>query len=263
MGHTTAKVAGATMTPVILSIAGYDPSSGAGVTADVKTASAHGCYAVTCVTALTVQNTVGVQGLEPVRAEVVSRTLAGLAEDFEISAVRIGMLSSGEVAGAVADFLKSVKLSNVVLDPVVKSSSGAELIDAAGLRILRERLVGLSDVVTPNIAEAIALTKFTEPKAAATKLIEMGAKAVVITGGETADSVDLLYDGVEFDEFRAPKIASRATHGTGCAFATSMACGLAKGRSVREALIEAKVYVRKAIENAPGLGRGVGPMKLG
>lgn len=249
--------------PVVLSIAGYDPSSGAGVTADVKTALAHGCFAVTCITALTVQNTVGVRSVEPVSAEVVRRTLAGLAEDFEIAAVRIGMLGSGEVAGAVAEFLKFANLGNVVLDPVVKSSSGAELIDAAGLQTLCERLVPLSDVVTPNAVEATALTKCANPKAAATKLIEMGAKSVVITGGDTADSVDLLYDGVEFEEFRAPKIESRATHGTGCAFATSAACLLAKGKSVREALIEAKVYVRKAIENAPGIGRGIGPMKLG
>ncbi len=251
------------MIPAILSIAGYDPSSGAGVTADVKTASAHGCFAVTCITALTVQNTVGVQGVQPVGPKFVRQTLEELTEDFEIAAVRIGMLGSGEVAVVVADFLKSAKLKNVVLDPVMKSSSGAELIDTAGLRILRERLVPLSDVVTPNMAEAITLTEFAEPKAAATKLNEMGAKAVVITGGDTSDSVDLLYDGKEFEEFRAPKIESRATHGTGCAFATSIACLLAKGKSVREALIEAKVYVRTAIENAPGLGRGIGPMKLG
>jgi hydroxymethylpyrimidine/phosphomethylpyrimidine kinase len=249
--------------PVVLSIAGYDPSSGAGITADVKTASAHGCFAVTCITALTVQNTQGVRGVEPVASEVVRRTLKGLAGDFEIAAVRIGMLGSGEVARVVADFLKSARLRNVVLDPVVKSSSGVELVDTAGLQVLRERLIGLSDVVTPNVEEAIALTEFVEQRAAATRLVGLGAKAVVITGGETEDSVDLLFDGKEFENFRAPKIDSRATHGTGCAFATSIACGLAKGKSVREALIEAKVYVRKAIENAPGLGRGVGPMKLG
>ena len=248
--------------PVILSIAGYDPSSGAGVTADVKTASAHGCFAVTCITALTVQNTVGVQGVEPVSADLVRQTLKGLHADFELAAVRIGMLGSGDVAGVVADFLKSAKLKHVVFDPVLKSSSGADLIDAPGLKILREKLVGLSDVVTPNIAEAIALTDFVDPKSAATKLVEMGAKAVIITGGDTTDSVDLLYERKEFEEFRAPKIDSRATHGTGCAFATSMACLLAKGKSVREALIEAKVYVRQAIENAPGLGRGIGPLHL-
>src|SRR3954471_15250238 len=120
--------------PIILSIAGYDPSSGAGITADVKTAAAHGCFAITCITALTIQTTQGVRDVEAVRSEVVRRTLEELNDDFDIAAVRIGML--GSAASVVADFLESTKLKNVVLDPVIKSSSGAELINADGLRIL-------------------------------------------------------------------------------------------------------------------------------
>src|SRR6516164_7340242 len=117
--------------PVVLSIAGYDPSSGAGITADIKTAAAFGCYAITCITALTVQSTQGVFAVEPVRPEIVRETLSRLRQDFKIAAVRIGMLGSGEVAGTVADFLERERLPNVVLDPVIRSSSGADLIDQA------------------------------------------------------------------------------------------------------------------------------------
>src|ERR1019366_3042628 len=143
--------------PIVLSIAGYDPSSGAGVTADIKTAAALGCYAVTCITALTVQSTQGVFGVEPVRAELVRQTLFRLADDVAIAAVRIGMLGSGEVAGVVADFLRQSKPPNVVLDPVLRSSSGASLVDAQGLGVIRGRLLPLCDVVSPNVDEAAEL----------------------------------------------------------------------------------------------------------
>ena len=144
--------------PVILSIAGYDPSSGAGVTADVKTAAANGCFAVTCITALTVQSTQGVREVHPVSAELVKHTLADLQADFEFAAVRIGMLGSGAVAGAVVEFLQSAKPKNVVLDPIVRSTSGADLVDAKGTQQMREKLLKLADVITPNIEEAAALT---------------------------------------------------------------------------------------------------------
>src|ERR1022692_2828631 len=142
---------------VILSIAGYDPSSGAGITADIKTAAAQGCYAVTCITALTVQSTQGVFGGEAVRAELVRQTLFRLADDVAIASVRIGMLGSGEVAEVVADFLRQSKPPNVVLDPVLRSSSGASLVDAQGLGVIRSRLLPLCDVVSPNGEEAAVL----------------------------------------------------------------------------------------------------------
>jgi hydroxymethylpyrimidine/phosphomethylpyrimidine kinase len=247
-----------TTPPVVLSIAGYDPSSGAGITADVKTAAAHGCFAVTCITALTIQTTLGVRGVEAVPAAVIRRTLEELNSDFDIAAVRIGML--GSAALTVADFLESAQLKNVVLDPVIKSSSGADLIDADGLRVLRERLIPLSRVITPNVDEAFALTELRDRKQAAQELNKMGAEAVVITGGHLDEAVDLLFTDGQFEEFRGPKIQSNATHGTGCAFATSVACGLAKGKSVREAVIQAKEFVRRAIESAHLVGKGVGPV---
>jgi hydroxymethylpyrimidine/phosphomethylpyrimidine kinase len=243
---------------VVLSIAGYDPSSGAGISADIKTAAAHGCFAITCITALTVQTTQGVRRVESFRDDVVRETLRELADDFDIAAVRIGML--GCAASAVADFLESARLKNVVLDPVIKSSSGADLISADGLRTLSERLIPLATVVTPNIDEAFALTDENDPQRSARKLHEMGAGAVVITGGHLDEVVDLLFADGRFEEFRAPKIQSKSTHGTGCAFATSIACELAKGLTVRESVIQAKAFVRNAIQSAVSVGKGVGPV---
>jgi len=243
---------------VVLSIAGYDPSSGAGITADVKTAAAHGCFAVTCISAMTIQSTQGVRGIEPVPDEVIRRTLQELNDDFEIAAVRIGML--GWAAQVVADFLESAKLPHVVLDPVIKSSSGASLIDATGLHTLRSRLLPLSTVVTPNVDEAVELTGVSDRQEAARVLHEMGGGSVVITGGHLTEAVDLLYVDGRIEELRAPKIKSRSTHGTGCAFATSLACGLANGGTVREAAVEAKAFVRLSIESAPHVGKGTGPV---
>lgn len=251
--------------PIVLTIAGYDPSSGAGVTADVKTAAAHGCYAVTCITALTVQSTSGVRRTEGVRAETVADTLAELARDVDIDAVRIGMLGSGDVVRAVAHFLESVRLKNVVLDPVLKASSGADLLDKAGIEVLRTRLLPLADVITPNIDEAAVLvgasvTGLKSMRLAATDLQQMGARAVVITGGHLADPVDLLCYGEMEREYPGRKIESNSTHGTGCAFATALACRLALGAGLTEAVELAKRYVADAITYALPIGKGNGPV---
>src|SRR5579872_668886 len=168
--------------PVVLTIAGFDPSSGAGVTADIKTIAAHACYGVACITALTVQSTAGVQKVETVAPSLVAETLAELASDLEIASVHIGMLGSEKVVEAVADFLVSHKMLSVVLDPILRSSSGAALLDPAGTQLLIERLLPLATVVTPNIDEASALTGMpvTSPeqmRAAARKLHQMGASA--------------------------------------------------------------------------------------
>jgi hydroxymethylpyrimidine/phosphomethylpyrimidine kinase len=255
--------------PVILTIAGFDPSSGAGITADIKTIAAHGCYGVACITALTVQSTAGVRRVEPVDPELVAETLAELASDVEIAAVHIGMLGSGKVVRTVADFLAQHKQPNIVLDPILKSSSGTDLADAAGMRLLTEKLLPLSTVVTPNIDEASALTGLpvTDPeqmRAAARKLHEMGASAVVVTGGHLEKAIDLLSftasRGIEQELFKSARLRSNSTHGTGCAFATSVACHLAMGRGLPEAVLLAKAYVAAAISNAHPLGRGTGPV---
>ena len=266
--------------PVVLTIAGFDPSSGAGVTADIKTIAAHGCYGVACITAMTVQSTTGVRRVEAVDSSLVSETLEELASDIPIAAVHIGMLGSGKVVRAVAEFLASGKagsgkagspgiLPNVVLDPILKSSSGAELLDAAGTRLLIEKLVPLADVITPNVDEAAVLTglKVTdldEMRAAAANLHQMGSVAVVITGGHLEKAIDLLSfttaSGVEEEVFKAERQRSNSTHGTGCAFATAMACHLALGRGLAEAALLAKTYVSSAIAAGHPLGHGTSPV---
>jgi hydroxymethylpyrimidine/phosphomethylpyrimidine kinase len=268
---------------VVLTIAGFDPSSGAGVTADIKTIAAHGCYGVGCITALTVQSTSGVRRVEAVDATVVSETLEEVAADIEIAAVHIGMLGTAKVVKAVVDFLvrssasgktssitaKQQKLPNIVLDPVFKSSSGADLLDPAGVRILRDQLIPIVDVITPNVNEAEALTgikvrELDDMRAAAKKMHELGSQAVVITGGHLEKAIDLLSftssRGVEQEVFKAERQRSNSTHGTGCAFATAMACHLALGRGLAEAALLAKTYVTAAISNGHPLGRGVGPV---
>jgi hydroxymethylpyrimidine/phosphomethylpyrimidine kinase len=267
--------------PVVLSIAGFDPSSGAGVSADIKTIAAHGCYGVACITALTVQSTSGVRRIVSVEPALVTETLEELATDLEIDAVRIGMLGSGKVVKAVADFLASptpkpsknrsekARLRNIVLDPILKSSSGADLLDRDGTRQMIERLIPLADVITPNVDEAAAITgmkvsDLDEMKAASAKLHEMGAQAVVITGGHLEKAIDLLSfttrRGIEQEVFKAERQRSNSTHGTGCAFATAMACHLALDRGWAEAALLAKTYVAAAISYGHPLGRGTGPV---
>jgi hydroxymethylpyrimidine/phosphomethylpyrimidine kinase len=255
--------------PVVLTIAGFDPSSGAGVTADIKTIAAHGCYGVACISALTVQSTSGVRRVEPTSPDLITETLKELAADVEIAAVHIGMLGGGKVVRAVADFLAKEKLPNVVLDPILKSSSGAELVDAVGARLIIEKLLPLAAVVTPNVDEASALTGLavTNPdqmRAAATKLHSMGAAAVVVTGGHLEKAIDLLSftsrRGIAQEIFKSDRQRSNSTHGTGCAFATAVACHLAQDRGLPEAVLLAKAYVAAAIANAHPMGRGTGPV---
>lgn len=255
--------------PVVLTIAGFDPSSGAGVTADIKTIAAHGCYGVACLTALTVQSTAGVRRVKAVSPKLVAETLEELNSDIAISAVHVGMLGSGTVVQVVGDFIEKSQLPNIVLDPILKSSSGAGLLDASGSRLLIRRLLPLCTVITPNVDEAAALTglavtNLEQMRAAAAKLHAMGAANVVITGGHLEKAIDLLSftsrRGVEQEVFKSDRQQSNSTHGTGCAFATAMSCHLARGRGLPEAVLLAKAYVAAAIANAHPLGQGIGPV---
>lgn len=277
--------------PVVLTIAGFDPSAGAGVTADIKVAAAHGCFGIACITALTVQSTQGVRRIHGVDPGIVSDTLAELTSDFAIEAVHIGMLGSAPVASAVAEFLAKGQLPHVVLDPILKSSSGADLLDAEGMRIMVQHLFPLSEIVTPNLDEAAALTDIESVpigtpmpetagidnssatqgvaaldwmRDAARRLHSLGAANVVVTGGHLEKAIDLLSfttaRGIEQEVFKAQRQRSTATHGTGCAFSTALACHLAHGRGLPEAVLLAKAYVSAAIANAQPLGHGVGPL---
>ena len=255
--------------PVVLTIAGFDPSSGAGITADIKTIAAHGCYGVSCITALTVQSTRGVRRVEGVDLKIVAETLQELVSDIAVEAVHIGMLGNERVAEVVADFLDQTRLPHVVLDPILKSSSGADLLDAAGTKLLIERLVPLAEVITPNLDEAsvltgMAVTNLDQMREAAGRLHSLGAANVVVTGGHLEKAIDLLSfktdRGTEQEIFKADRQRSSSTHGTGCAFATALACHLAQGRGLPEAVLLSKVYVSAAIANAHPLGHGAGPL---
>jgi len=255
--------------PVVLTIGGFDPSSGAGVTADIKTIAAHECYGASCITAITVQSTQGVRRVEPVRPETVAETLQELASDLKVEAVHIGMLGTGEIVQVVADFLLQSRLPHVVLDPILKSSSGAALLDKPGAKLLVDKLIPLAEVVTPNLDEAgvltgLLVTNLDQMREAAVSLHNLGAANVVITGGHLEKAIDLLSfttdQGTEQEVFKADRQRSSSTHGTGCAFATAMACHLAHGRGLPEAVLLSKAYVAAAIANAPPLGRGIGPL---
>ena len=263
--------------PVVLTIAGFDPSSGAGITADIKTIAAHECFGVSCITALTIQSTRGVRRVEGVDPKIIAETLQELVSDFAVEAVHIGMLGNERVVAVVADFLGQAftgkaRLPHVVLDPILKSSSGADLLDAAGTRLLIERLVPLAELVTPNLDEAsvltgMAVTNLDQMREAAARLHSLGAANVVITGGDLSKgekAIDLLSfttaQGTQQEVFKADRQRSNSTHGTGCAFATALACHLANGRGLPEAVLLSKAYVSAAIANAHPLGHGVGPL---
>ena len=250
---------------IVLSIAGFDPSSGAGVTADIKAIAAHGCYGVACITGLTVQSTQGVRRVEPVAGKLIRDTLKELAADFTFAAARIGMLASADAVSAVVDFLKNNKVPNVILDPAIRASSGAPLLDKDGVDKMRKELLPLAAVITPNIDEAAALagmpvTNVEQMRAAAAALHKLGAKAVVVTGGHLDKPVDVLSAHGTVHEFGSDKQRSTSTHGTGCAFATALACHLASGKDLDDAVVMSKAYVSSAIARAPKIGKGAGPV---
>lgn len=254
--------------PVVLTIAGFDPSGGAGVAADIKTFTAFGCFAAAAITSLTFQNTTGVFGAAHQTAETVRQQVLPVVEDFTIAGMKTGMLPTREVIREVARLLRETALHKAapVVDPVMRSTSGYDLIDDDALAALQSELLPLARVVTPNIPEAERLTKLqindeAGMRRAAQLIREMGARAVLIKGGHLlGDALDLLDDDGEIHLFRTPRIASTSTHGTGCTLAAAIAAGLAHGRSLPSAVAAAKRYVTAAIRHATPLGHGCGPL---
>lgn len=228
--------------------------------------AAHGCYGVTCITALTVQSTRGVKRIDPVEGRIITETLQNLIDDMEIAAIKIGMLGSAEAAKSVAAFLKRYSMRHVVLDPIIRSSSGAELISRDGLQMMKDRILGRVSVITPNIDEAAALTgltvtKMDEMQLAAVRLHEMGARNVIITGGHLDPPHDLVSkENRRTTILEGVKIPGQSTHGTGCAFSTALACHLAKGNDLFTAAKAAKHYVEAGLRKALPVGKGVGPV---
>jgi hydroxymethylpyrimidine kinase/phosphomethylpyrimidine kinase len=252
--------------PIILTIAGFDPSGGAGIAADLKTFAAHNCYGVAAVTALTVQNSQGVKSTHITPAATLRAQLDVLLEDTAIAAVKIGMLGNKGNAVTVAEFLDRAKIGHVVLDPVARAQSGgAELIDAAGLKYISEELLKRATLVTPNIAEAEALTGLeikdvAAMKAAAQKLVERGARAVLVKGGHMEKAIDVFFDGTHVETLGGEKVKSENTHGSGCTLASAIASELAEGKPLLDAVVLAKAYVTKAIEKSYAVGKGPGPL---
>jgi hydroxymethylpyrimidine/phosphomethylpyrimidine kinase len=250
-----------------MAVGGFDPSGGAGILADTKTISAMRCYGVAAVTALTVQNTVGVYGVYHQMAQLVGAQMQVLFDDFDVHAVKTGMLPSVETVREVARQLASRSHLWIVVDPVLRSSTGFDLAASARQAIAIE-LFPLSTLVTPNCAEAEAITGVQvkdqrSMETAARKILELGAAAVLVKGGDLQlgeNAVDLLLSRKGAVEIAGPRINSRHTHGTGCTLASAIACLLARGVDLESAVRTAKGYVAEAIRTAPGLGKGFGPL---
>jgi hydroxymethylpyrimidine/phosphomethylpyrimidine kinase len=251
--------------PVILTIAGFDPSSGAGISADLKTFAAHQCYGLAAISALTVQNTLGVQAVHPVAPAMLRDCLQSLAADGQIRAVKIGMLANAPIAKVVSEFLDAHPTLPCVLDPVLRSSSDLPLIDEPGFQFLRDRLLSQVSVVTPNLAEAAALTGLKvegveEMKAAARKICELGAEAVVVTGGHLEKPVDIYGHSGGLETFTGERCKPDNIHGAGCTFSAGIAAHLALGRQLADAIMLAKAYVAESIKKAYPIGPGRVPL---
>lgn len=251
--------------PILLTIAGFDPSCGAGVAADLKTFSAHGCYGIAAITSLTVQNTQKVESVHNTPSAELRAQLEILAADSEIAAVKVGMLGNRGNAVVVAEFLDAHKFSHVVHDPVMKSSGGSELLDTGGINYIVAELLKRSSVITPNVPEAEILTGIpikdvADMEAAARKLVEMGARAAIVKGGHMDKAIDVLFDGSEVHQLGGDRVKLENAHGTGCTFASAIAAQLAAGRSLIEAITLAKAYVVKAMEKAYAVGKGRVPL---
>lgn len=235
-------------TPVVLVIAGVDPSGGAGIFADFRAIESAGVRAVGAITALTVQTEHSFFNYEPTPPAMLEATVRGMADAFPIGVVKIGMLANAEVAETVVGLLDEIEAPKVVLDPVIVAAVGARLVDEAAEKVIREKLVKRAYLLTPNMAEAAALTGLEvkdlhSMREAASALREMGAENVVVTGGHLeGDAVDILATPRMVEEIRAPRLPG-SVHGTGCAFASAAAAALAKGTNLLAAVTVAKTYV--------------------
>jgi hydroxymethylpyrimidine/phosphomethylpyrimidine kinase len=258
------------MTPIALTIAGSDSSGGAGIQADLKTFAALGVYGASAITALTAQNTQGVDAVLVVPPDFVARQIRVVARDLDLRAVKIGMLATAEIIEAVAEQLKALEGTPVVLDPVMVAASGDVLLDEDAIETLRTVLLPRATLITPNLPEAAKLLDQDEAKdesamrAQAEALRALGAQAVLIKGGHAdgPEAVDILVDGEGELRLTAPRVATENTHGTGCTLSSAVAAELAKGASLREAVTRAKAYVTAALQRADELriGKGRGPV---
>jgi hydroxymethylpyrimidine/phosphomethylpyrimidine kinase len=252
----------------VLIVAGSDSGGGAGIQADIKTVTALGGYAATAITALTAQNTLGVFGVMRVEAAFVRQQIDVVLADIGVDCIKTGMLASAEVIEAVMEGISAQAPDvPIVVDPIMSSTSGTQLLDRKGVDALKRLLLVASTVITPNLSEAEALTgmevrDIDDMHRAAEMLLTLGAKTVVLKGGhlESGEVSDLIVDGNESYVLSSPRVATRHTHGTGCTLSSAIATGLAQGMAMRPAIERARRYLVAAIADAPGLGQGHGPL---
>ncbi len=250
--------------PIALTISGSDPGGGAGLQADLKTFAALGVYGYSVLTQVIAQNSTHVTDYEHASEEIVRHQLETLLEESNPIAMKTGALANADIVKAVARAIEELKLPAPVVDPVLVSSSGARLLGSKGKKAMRKNLLPLARVITPNIPEAEALSRIdidsdAALREAAKEIVKMGAQAVVIKGGHSKDDKsanDLLYDGKNFFELKAPRIAGDGAHGTGCAFSAAIAAYLARGENLEDAVRGAKRYVTAALKNSFKLGNG-------
>lgn len=256
---------------ICLSIAGLDPSGGAGILADVKTFGAFGCYGAAAVTSVTFQNTVGVFGVAHETAESVRRQTEAIFNDFKVATVKTGMLPTRGIIDATADLMEEFQVSRLVVDPVVRSTSGYDLISDPALKVLIRKLFPLAAVVTPNLQEAERITGLkigseSDIEKAAGLMLSMGARNVLIKGGHFTSktrggkATDFLFTGRDMKIFESDYIKTKSTHGTGCTLSAAIAANLALGLSLEESIRAAKNFVFEAIRTAPRIGRGHSPV---
>jgi hydroxymethylpyrimidine kinase/phosphomethylpyrimidine kinase len=260
------------MRPVVLSIAGLDPSGGAGIVADIKTISAFGCFPAAAITSITFQNTTGVFGAEHQTAATLRAQVEPIVQDLSVAAAKTGMLPTAEIVAEVARLFAEANLPAPVVDPVMVATSGDVLIDEEAIQILKTKLFPLARIVTPNIPEAEKLAGFsiqTEPdmRRAAEAIQSLGARAVLVKGGhrlvKTGEAVDVLLSENGFIELRSEYIDAGEVHGSGCTLAAAIAAGLGKGMTLEGAVNAAKKYVTDAIRqlsSAVRLGHGAAPL---
>jgi hydroxymethylpyrimidine/phosphomethylpyrimidine kinase len=256
--------------PVAFTIAGSDSSGGAGIQADLKTFAAFGVYGASAITALTAQNTAGVNDILLVPADFVSAQIDAVFDDLDVQTVKVGMVAQVATIGAIADALMRWSPTNVVFDPVMVASSGDRLLATEAIAALRTKLIPLSSLITPNLPEAAALLE--EPVASdqatierqAKRLLELGCRAVLIKGGhgQGSESIDYFVTSKTTIALAAPRLATPNTHGTGCSLSSAIAAGLAKGDDLETAVRHAKIWISAAIASADRLqiGRGHGPL---
>lgn len=254
------------MIPVALTIAGSDSSGGAGIQADLKTFAAFGVYGASVITALTAQNTVAVRAIADLEPEFIGAQIDAVCDDLEVDAVKTGMLSNAAAIEKVAVHVRAQRLRNLVVDPVIVAASGDRLLDRDAVRMLKYTLFPEATLVIPNMCEAEILARCTvrtvdDMREAARRLVTMGAKRVLVTGGALDDdAIDVFFGGRTAHVFRAPRVAIGRAHGAGCTLSAAITASLARGLALEHAIGLAKQYVTHALKTAPRIGHGSRPL---